>query len=56
VIQGFCHFVHFFVSEVAGKTWTERHPGTFLLSLAEAFELGRKVNALNSPSHLGNER
>ena len=56
VIQGFCHFVHFFVSEVAGKTWTKTHPGTSLLSLAEAFELGRKVNALNFPSYLGNGR
>jgi alkylmercury lyase len=56
VIQGFCHFVHLFVSEAAGKTWTKTHPGTFLLSLAEAFELGQKVNALNFPSHLGNGR
>jgi alkylmercury lyase len=56
VIEGFCHFVHFFASDAAGETWTERHPGTFLLSLEEAFELGRMVNALNFPTHLGNGR
>ena len=56
VIQGFCHFVHFFASEAAGNTWTETHPGTFLLSLDEAFELGRMVNAINFPAHLGNGR
>jgi alkylmercury lyase len=49
VIQSFCHFVHLFASEGAGRAWTAEHPGTFLLSLEEAFELGRLVNALNFP-------
>jgi alkylmercury lyase len=56
VIQSFCHFVHFFASREAGEVWTAEHPGTFLLSLAEAFELGRLVNALNFPSELGGGR
>lgn len=56
VIQSFCQFVHFFASEEAGETWTAKHPGTFLLSLEEAFELGRLVNALNFPSVLGGAR
>jgi alkylmercury lyase len=53
VIQSFCHFVHFFVSREAGEAWTARHPGTFLLSLEDAFELARRVNQLNFPSVLG---
>ena len=56
VIQSFCHFVHFFASAEAGQDWTAEHPGTFLLSLEEAFELGRLVNALNFPSALGGGR
>jgi alkylmercury lyase len=56
VIQGFCHFVHFFASREAGEAWTAEHPGTFLLSLDDAFELGRRVNALNFPSALGSAR
>ncbi|MBA3374982.1 MAG: alkylmercury lyase [Actinobacteria bacterium] len=56
VIQSFCHFVHFFASREAGEAWTAEHPGTFLLSLGDAFELGRLVNALNFPSELGGRR
>ena len=56
VIQSFCHFVHLFVSRDAGDAWTANHPGTFLLTLDDAFELGRQVNALNFPSALGAER
>jgi len=56
VIQSFCHYVHLFASREAGEVWTAGHPGTFLLSLGEAFELGRLVNALNFPSALGSPR
>jgi alkylmercury lyase len=56
VIQSFCHFVHFFASEEAGRVWTAEHPGTFLLSLDDAFELGKLVNAKNFHSVLGGER
>ena len=49
VIQSFCHFVHFFASPGDGERWTAEHPGTFLLPLEEAFEVGRLVNALNFP-------
>jgi alkylmercury lyase len=50
VIQTFCHFVHFFASHEAGDSWAAEHPATFLLSLEDAFELGRLVNAQNFPS------
>ena len=56
VIQSFCHFVHLFASRVAGASWTAEHPGTFLLSLEDAFELGRLVNARNFPSLAGERR
>jgi alkylmercury lyase len=41
----FCHFVHFFRDREAGEQWIAAHPGTFLLSLDAAFDLGRRVNA-----------
>jgi alkylmercury lyase len=56
VIQSFCHFVHFFASRDAGESWTAEHQGTFLLSLEDAFELGRLVNARNFPSLAGERR
>ena len=56
VIQSFCHFVHFFASHEAGESWTAEHPGTFLLSLEDAFELGRLVNDRNFPSLAGDIR
>jgi len=45
VSTSFCHFVHFFNSKEAGETWTNQHNNIFLLSLNEAFEVGKKVNA-----------
>lgn len=44
VVSGFCHFVHFFESRESGEKWVRMHEGTFLLSLEEAFELGRLRN------------
>lgn len=45
VLQHFCHYVHFFASSTDGAKWVAQHPGTFLLSLADAWELGRRKNA-----------
>ena len=47
VIANFCHFVHFFSSRETGGAWTAQHPGTFLLSVDDAFALGRLTNARN---------
>jgi alkylmercury lyase len=44
VITSFCHFVHFFPSRPQGEPWVKEHPGTFLLSLVDAFELARISN------------
>jgi len=41
VMESFCHKVLFFASEEAGASWTAKHKGTTLLSVQEAFELGR---------------
>lgn len=45
VMAGFCHHVFFLASPEAGVRWAETHDGTILLSLEEAFELGRRKNA-----------
>ncbi len=41
VIESFCRKVLFFASEATGRSWTAVHEGTTLLSVDEAFELGR---------------
>jgi alkylmercury lyase len=42
VIESFCHRVFFFASEDVGSTWVTEHEGTTLLSVEQAFELGRR--------------
>jgi hypothetical protein len=45
VIQRFCHFVHFLTSPTDSEQWTTaEHPGTFLLSVDDAYRLGRLTN------------
>ena len=44
VITSFCHYVHFFSSRKAAKPWLHEHPETFLLSLVDAYEFGRRMN------------
>jgi alkylmercury lyase len=44
VIQRFCHFVHFFTSPEDSEAWTAEHPGTFLLTVDDAYRLGRLMN------------
>ncbi len=46
VIQGFCHFVLFFTSRETGERWVAEHDGTLLLSVDDAYEVGRRTNAL----------
>lgn len=42
-IASFCHFIFFFPSAAAAAHWTARHPDTSVLSLSDAFELGRRM-------------
>jgi alkylmercury lyase len=53
IVQRFCHFVHFFASALSAERWAADYPGTFLLSVEEAFELGRLTNRLRAPEILG---
>jgi alkylmercury lyase len=44
-IASFCRFVHFFASPQAAEPWTRRHSGTFVISIEQGFEIGRRTNA-----------
>lgn len=44
ITTSFCQFVHFFDSPYVAEQWTSEHPGTFLLSLDDAFLVGKQVN------------
>jgi hypothetical protein len=44
VLQSFCRFVHFFASPDAAARWTAEHPGTFQLSIDDAYRLGQLTN------------
>ena len=44
IIQRFCHFVHFFASPADSAQWTAEHPGTFLLTVEDAYRLGELTN------------
>jgi len=46
VQTSFCHFIHFFKNEKAGKKWVSSNPDTFLISLREAIELSQTKNQL----------
>ena len=48
-MASFCHYVFFFAGRDVGRHWIERHDGTFLMTLSEAFELGRRKNAALFP-------
>jgi len=45
VIAKFCHFVYFFDSKSVAEKWLSEHPGTFLLSLDDAFSIGNNFIA-----------
>ncbi len=44
IVTTFCHFVHFFPSRRAAEDWSAEHPGTFVLSIDEGYELARRKN------------
>jgi alkylmercury lyase len=53
VIESFCHRVLFFASEEAGSRWAAKHKGTTLLSVQEAFEVGRALSERIAPDVFG---
>jgi alkylmercury lyase len=50
VVRHFCRFVHFFAASDGAREWLERHPGTFAVSLAEAWRLARVKLSAQYPS------
>ncbi len=46
LLATFCHYVFFLASPEAGVAWVAEHPGTLLLTLEQAFEWGRRFNAV----------
>jgi alkylmercury lyase len=44
-IASFCHYIFFFPDRPAAATWTGAHPETTVISVADAFELGRLMVA-----------
>ena len=49
VIESFCHRVLFFASQESGWRWVADHEGTTLLSVSDAFELGREMSERVAP-------
>jgi alkylmercury lyase len=49
IVGHFCCRVHFFSSEHAGQEWVAKHPGTIAATLHQAWQLGRRHNALRYP-------
>ena len=43
VRSAFCNQVHFFATPEAAQNWLIQHPGSAILSVAEAFDLGRRL-------------
>jgi hypothetical protein len=43
-MKTFCHLVYFLASPDAGRAWTDRHAGTFVLSLEGAFIFAQMLN------------
>lgn len=45
VIESFCCHVHFFASVEAARGWRAVHPHTFVLSIADACQIGARKNS-----------
>lgn len=52
VVSAFCCHVHFVRDRAAGEQWVSRHSGAFLLTLEEAWRLGRDRNVKRYPRML----
>ncbi len=56
IVSTFCHFVHFFPARQAGEAWAAQHPGTFMLSVAEAHAIACRKHELQYGEVLGRFR
>ncbi len=53
VIESFCSRVFFFASRATGAQWAGEHSGTTILSIDEAFSVGRIANERTAPDLFG---
>ncbi len=44
-MASFCHYIFFFPDRERATAWTSQHPDTIVVSLSDAFELGRQMVA-----------
>ena len=44
-MASFCHYIFFFPDQGAAAAWTKSHPDTTVISVSDAFELGRRMVA-----------
>ena len=44
-MASFCHYIFFFPDRETAAAWTGSHPGTTVISVSDAFELGRQMVA-----------
>jgi Alkylmercury lyase len=44
IVANFCHQVYAFTDPDSATTWVDAHPGTFFVSLDDAFNLGQHWN------------
>jgi alkylmercury lyase len=51
-----CHFIFFFASRASAERWQAKHPDTVLLSLVEAFALGKRINEHLFGTELGRRK
>ena len=42
-MAAFCHFIFFFPDNHSAAGWTKSHPDTTVISMSDAFELGRRM-------------
>src|SRR2546425_13365824 len=42
-MASFCHFIFFFPDSDSAAEWTKSHPDTTVISVSDAFELGRRM-------------
>lgn len=55
VMASFCHHIFFLASPAAGAAWMAWHKDTFLLTIAEAFEWGKRLNAVQFKTLFGEQ-
>lgn len=55
-IASFCNLIHYFASPQAAERWTAERPGTFVVSIEDAFEIGRRTNAAQWGDAIGRLR